>query len=135
MDRMRIAELIVLGCAFTLGVSTTMMVLLLMGNDLRYTPEVQLDDMNYGNENFSSVEVRPFTVNFMPLDQINELWRRKNITKYGNRTILAFNDMTNRIVYISLTKDKDINGRYMPDLCTLGHEVWHNEELGGVWHD
>lgn len=39
-------------------------------------------------------------------------------------------DMKHRIIYVQWS---DVN-KDLPRLETLGHEVWHLPELGGVWH-
>ena len=44
----------------------------------------------------------------------------------------SYYDAYKGIIYVSWSKDKDINGQPMPDFKDLGHEVWH--VAAGWWH-
>lgn len=94
---------------------------------------------NY-NDNFTaySVEVEDLTIHFDTEENINKKWNDiktvngtwENVTK-----VLAFALPNSREIYVPLTDEKDINGKYLPNLELLGHELYHMNELGGHWHE
>lgn len=88
--------------------------------------------ISQGNQ---TINIDGFNITYMSQDKINDLWKQNNVTKYGDAKVEAFFDPRDRMIYIPLTDNKDIKNESMPDLCLLGHEVYHLPELGGAWHD
>lgn len=54
--------------------------------------------------------------------------------RLGITNAMGFFDGATRTLYVPFSGDCDRFNREMPDLETLGHEVWHIPELGGMWH-
>lgn len=70
--------------------------------------------------------VQGFTLVVMEQQQIRELYKMM----YGidHPFIQGYCDQKARVMYVSYAGDK-------PRFETLGHEVWHLDELGGRWHE
>lgn len=54
---------------------------------------------------------------------------------YGRQDVNGFYVPSERTMYVVYDVGfDDKKGRPVPDMCVLGHEVWHLKELGGNWH-
>ena len=78
-----------------------------------------------------SLEIQNLRVNVMELDDIQKLY----YNKYGDKRVLGFADLGKREIYVPYGQDYNDCGQRMPDFRVLGHEVWHMQELGGLFHD
>lgn len=77
-------------------------------------------------------DVQEFTVYCAELDAVQDRW----IAAGGDRDakVRGFCDDRSRVIWVVWSGEYDRNGRPIPDLEVLGHEVWHLRELGGRWH-
>lgn len=80
------------------------------------------------------IEVPAFTLVVMPLDELNKLFH----VRYPEieNDVWGFAEPWDRTIFTHWAKwrwDKD--GFPLPDMETMGHELWHLPELGHHWHE
>ena len=77
-----------------------------------------------------SVEIKGVTVNIV--DSIAEV-KMANNYPYPDDSIyyaLAFYDPVDNVIWVPKNEIEDENGKIMPNLFLLGHEMWHVAEPG-----
>ena len=93
-----------------------------------------VDDRPTTEKDSVSVEVESFTIHIMPLDELNAVW--DEIAPDSPNDVWGFCLLETREVFVSWAKWRwDVDGFPLPDLDTLGHEIWHLPDLGARWHE
>lgn len=93
-----------------------------------------IDDRPVNSSDTITVTVPEFTVVLMPFDDLNEFYATKYPGQKGK--VWGFAEPANRTFYVRWANRRwDKDGFPLPDLETLGHELWHMPELGNMWHD
>ncbi len=77
---------------------------------------------------------KSFRIILMEKDEINSMYKR--MSGYVFRTTAGFIFVNDRILIIPYEEPAqyDANKQRLPNFQVLGHELWHLQELGGLWH-
>jgi len=68
---------------------------------------------------------KPITIIVMDKEKLNEEFKHLNKRIKGVRV--------GDTIYTTYTGEYDINGNPLPDFGNLGHELWHDKKLGGLY--
>ena len=79
------------------------------------------------------IGVGGFTLHLMNSTELNRVYHE--VYNGSAKEVVGFTLTRQRDIFTDMSSQIDINNKTIPNLCTLGHEVYHLPELGDYWHE
>ena len=96
-----------------------------------YSPDSRIINLtNFSTQEFN---VSAFSLYVMNFTELNRVFHEE-YNGSSKHWVAGFMFQSSRKIYVGVSNQLDRNNKSIPNLETLGHELWHEQELGDIWH-